>query len=471
MKASVPIGFAALCGVMCERSGVVNIGIEGTMLVAAFVGWTAGVYLVPVLGSEPSAALRRHPDAAGRARPGDPGRRPRVARPRLVIDLGEGGPDHQRHDHQHRRVRDHRLPDLAAVDELARRRRPVQGVEPAGRHARPAGRRLAVRHVPRARARSRSVCCVIVIAFQIALFRTRWGLRSRAVGEHPRAAETVGIDVIRLRYRNVMLGGVLAGLGGAFLSMEATAAFQPGHDRGKGFIGLAAMIVGRWTPLGAFGAALLFASIGRASASRSSSRRRRASSATSLDLAAAAVLRRAAVPRDDHHPGRRRRPEHPAGRRRPAVRARGRDLTREERDRAAAFLDLQEGRGPVAVLDDAGIERVLRATRRIAVIGASSDPDAAVIRRAPDAGRPGPRLRAGEPERARGPRAAGLPGPRRGGRGDRPGRHGRRLPAVGPVRAPRASRLSPRVPASCGCSSAWSTGKRPGSPAPAGSRS
>ena len=75
---------------------------------------------------------------------------------------------------------------------------------------------------------------VIVIAFQIALFRTRWGLRSRAVGEHPRAAETVGIDVIRLRYRNVMLGGVLAGLGGAFLSMEATAAFQPGMTVGKG---------------------------------------------------------------------------------------------------------------------------------------------------------------------------------------------------------------------------------------------
>ena len=98
-----------------------------------------------------------------------------------------------------------------------------------------------------------------MIVFQILLFRSRWGLRSRAVGEHPRAAETVGIDVIRLRYRNVMLGGVFAGLGGAFLSMEATASFQPGMTVGKGFIGLAAMIVGRWTPLGAFGAALLFA--------------------------------------------------------------------------------------------------------------------------------------------------------------------------------------------------------------------
>ena len=73
-----------------------------------------------------------------------------------------------------------------------------------------------------------SACIVIVIVLQILLFRSRWGLRTRAVGEHPKAAETVGIDVIRLRYRNVMLGGVLAGLGGAYLSMEATGSFQDG---------------------------------------------------------------------------------------------------------------------------------------------------------------------------------------------------------------------------------------------------
>ena len=91
-------------------------------------------------------------------------------------------------------------------------------------------------------------------------FRTRQGLSLRAVGEHPRAAETVGIDVIRLRYKNVIGAGGLASLGGAFLSMEATASFQQGMTAGRGFIGLAAMIVGRWSPLGAFGAALLFAS-------------------------------------------------------------------------------------------------------------------------------------------------------------------------------------------------------------------
>ncbi len=85
---------------------------------------------------------------------------------------------------------------------------------------------------------------VIVIGFQVWLFRSRWGLRSRAVGEHPKAAETVGIDVIRLRYQNVLYGGVLAGLAGAYMSMEASNSFQAGMTGGRGFIGLAAMIVG-----------------------------------------------------------------------------------------------------------------------------------------------------------------------------------------------------------------------------------
>ena len=92
----------------------------------------------------------------------------------------------------------------------------------------------------------------------VALFRTRWGLRTRAVGEHPKAADTVGIKVLRTRYRNVILGGVVAGLGGAFLTIGSIGGFTKDISSGKGFIALAAVIFGKWSPRGAVGAALLF---------------------------------------------------------------------------------------------------------------------------------------------------------------------------------------------------------------------
>lgn len=99
---------------------------------------------------------------------------------------------------------------------------------------------------------------VIVIIVNIALFRTKWGLRVRAVGEHPTAADTVGIKVNSVRFRNVLLGGLVAGLGGAFFTVASVGAFGKEMTAGKGFIALAAVIFGRWKPLGALGAALFF---------------------------------------------------------------------------------------------------------------------------------------------------------------------------------------------------------------------
>ncbi len=99
---------------------------------------------------------------------------------------------------------------------------------------------------------------LLIVAVQVALFRTRWGLRTRAVGEHPEAAETVGIKVRRTRYRNVVVAGLVAGLAGAYLTLGTVGAFSKNISSGKGFIALAAVIFGRWSPRGALGAALLF---------------------------------------------------------------------------------------------------------------------------------------------------------------------------------------------------------------------
>ncbi len=99
---------------------------------------------------------------------------------------------------------------------------------------------------------------VLVAAVWFGLFRTRWGLRIRAVGEHPKAADTVGINVNRTRFLNVLAGGAVAGVGGAYFTLVAVSSFSKDMTGGLGFIALAALIFGRWNPIGAALAALLF---------------------------------------------------------------------------------------------------------------------------------------------------------------------------------------------------------------------
>ncbi|MEI7797649.1 MAG: ABC transporter permease [Actinomycetes bacterium] len=99
---------------------------------------------------------------------------------------------------------------------------------------------------------------LIVAVIHFSLFKTRWGLRTRAIGEHPTAADSVGIKVNKLRFRNVIFAGLVAGLGGAYFTVGAVGAFGKEMTAGKGFIALAALIFGRWSPVGAVMAALLF---------------------------------------------------------------------------------------------------------------------------------------------------------------------------------------------------------------------
>jgi simple sugar transport system permease protein len=99
---------------------------------------------------------------------------------------------------------------------------------------------------------------LVVIVMHIVLFYTPWGLRTRAVGEHPKAADTLGVNVFLTRYINVIVGGMIAGLGGAYFTIGSVGRFDEILTAGKGFIGLAAMIFGKWSPIGAFSSSLIF---------------------------------------------------------------------------------------------------------------------------------------------------------------------------------------------------------------------
>jgi len=99
---------------------------------------------------------------------------------------------------------------------------------------------------------------LLVILTQVLLYKTRWGLRLRSVGEHPRAADTLGVNVFRMRYAAVLISGAISGLAGAYLSVGAAGRFNEGMTAGKGFLGIAAMIFGNWNPGGALLGSLIF---------------------------------------------------------------------------------------------------------------------------------------------------------------------------------------------------------------------
>lgn len=236
---ATPITLGALAGILSERSGVVNIGIEGLLLTAAFFGFMVGVYTQNVGLALIAAVISGAALALLHAALSITFRVDQIISGTVINILAVGLTGYF-----NRQLFAQGAPPGLSV--LPRMNVPVLSDLPwLGP--------ILFQQKPIA-----LTAIVLVVLVHRALFRTRWGLRTRAVGEHPLAADTVGVNVNRLRYMNVVLGGALAGLGGAFFTLESVPHFEPMMTNGIGFIGLAAMIVGKWTPFGAGGAALLF---------------------------------------------------------------------------------------------------------------------------------------------------------------------------------------------------------------------
>ena len=241
LQLAMPLILGALAGVLGERSGVVNVAIEGQFLMGAFGAALVGAMATSVWAGLVSAAIGGAIIAAMLA----------VLAIRFLVDqvvvgivlnlfaLGITGflyerlmqPDAQKYN-QPPAMPTWSIPGLSKI--------PVVGPVLFQSN-------LLV-----------WLALILVVVIHFALSRTRWGLRTRAVGEHPTAADTVGIRVRGLRYTNVLLGGLIAGAGGAYFTLVATGSFNKNMTSGAGFIALAALIFGRWTPFGALGAALFF---------------------------------------------------------------------------------------------------------------------------------------------------------------------------------------------------------------------
>jgi simple sugar transport system permease protein len=240
VASATPLILGGLSGLFCERAGVVNIAIEGMMLSAAFAGFIAGVWthnlglalLVAVLTGGAMAALHA------------------VLSIEFLVDQIISGT----------------VINILAVGLTGYLDRTLY---PSGA---PAGQRTLpeiyipllgdIPFVGEVLFRQGTIvylAFILVVVAHVVLFRTRPGLRIRAVGEFPLAAETAGVSVFRVRYLSVIAGGCLAGLGGAYFTLQSIPQFQPLMTNGRGFIALAALILGKWTPFGVLGAALFFA--------------------------------------------------------------------------------------------------------------------------------------------------------------------------------------------------------------------
>jgi ABC-type uncharacterized transport system permease subunit len=254
LRLATPIAFAAFCGVMCERAGVVNIGIEGMMLMAAMVCYAVNLFGFQILQG-----------SMGLQAAGDLSRWLALAAGMLAALVLAA-----LHAWWSIRFKTDQIISGTVINMLALgltgymyRQFLAQNL-PAGPGTFPIAPIPLLSQIPVIgpiffqQKPLVYLMLITAVVINFVLFSTRWGLRTRAVGEHPRAADTLGINVFHIRYVNVWIGGLIAGLGGAWFTLEAVDVFNPGMTNGLGFIGLAAMIFGKWTPFGSLLGALIF---------------------------------------------------------------------------------------------------------------------------------------------------------------------------------------------------------------------
>lgn len=234
IRQSTPLVLGALCGLLGERSGVINIGIEGQMLLGAFVGFLVNVWTGNLLVAVFAAIFTGAVMGLLLAYMSVHLKMDQIIGGTVITTLAFGltGYFYQVGLTTEGKLLPIPLGPLADI--------PLIG-------------RAVFNNPPITYA-----TFVLVILVHYVLFYTKWGLRTRAVGEHPRAADTLGVDVYKVRYINVIAGGAIAGLAGGFLTLEAVGSFERAMTNGRGFVALAVMLFGKYTPLGAWGAALLF---------------------------------------------------------------------------------------------------------------------------------------------------------------------------------------------------------------------
>jgi simple sugar transport system permease protein len=240
LLAATPLVLAALGGVMSERSGVVNIALEGIMLTSAFAGYAAAFASHNLWLGLLAAVLAGVAIAAVHA----------VLSIEFLVDQIVSGT----------------VINILAVGITGVYYRTfIQSTNVRGPGVLPVWKVPVLSDLPivgpvffQHQFVTYSMLLLVVV-IHVVLFHSVWGLRTRACGEHPLAAETAGINVRLVRYGNVLLSGALGGLGGAYFTLQQIGNFLPNLTGGRGFIALAAVIFGKWTPLGAFFASLLFA--------------------------------------------------------------------------------------------------------------------------------------------------------------------------------------------------------------------